>query len=159
MFQLCLYAWGRLGIESQARSVSFEVALFAVSYAEGVQQYSPGQVIRAKRELRRPGLGCQIQIGRESAHQGTASLPRPKQRAAGCGLGNAAIFRQNARLDRRYLLSFDPGWRRATASLGLPWAILFHAFGVCIRQKRATSKSVSEGRASLTLRTYETHYF
>jgi hypothetical protein len=63
-----------------------------VFYAEGVTYVSPGQVILATARITQPWVGVHIdRSAEESAHHPFASMPRPKQSAACCSLGNVAI--------------------------------------------------------------------
>ena len=72
------------------RSVSFEVALFQIPHAEGVEQLSPGQSRATQSRGAALGYRTTNKRGRELVFQSIAALPRPQQAAVCFGLGRLA---------------------------------------------------------------------
>ena len=76
------------------------------------------------------GLNDLDRSAEELGHPLIASVPRPKRRPAYCGLGNTAIRGITQFSTACHLLPDNPGLRHATASRGLPWALMLNTFGV-----------------------------
>ena len=88
-------------------------------------------MIRAVARITPPWVGIDVISSAERAgHHVLASLPRPKQTAACCGLGNAAIDWKTPLSTAFVCYPITQGGAARLRRTALPWAKLFHAFGV-----------------------------